>query len=156
MDGVLLGVRNRKERCCDWLFLLQLATSEPEACWFSWGSTDTIITLSVPAIQHSIVSMCSAPTKYDLPLITSCCNLGILRGIPPLFRHIMDAGTDPHVPTCPSFQLIECMAFLTMHWSSSLLWSFRAIERCHPSTLKFEHRDHVYFCGSSTKRIRYQ
>jgi hypothetical protein len=52
-------------------FLLwQLVTSKPEACWFSWGSTDAIITIFIPTVRHSIIGMCSALTKYDLPLLT--------------------------------------------------------------------------------------
>jgi hypothetical protein len=66
--------------------------------------------------------------------------------------HILDAGTDLHVPftfSCP----FVCMAFLTMCRSTSLLRTSHTIERHHPSTLEFEHRNHVYLRDLSIKRL---
>jgi hypothetical protein len=62
----------------------------------------------------------------------------------------MDAGTVPHVPI--NFLLADCVHGIFDH-APKLIFSlnFHAIEKRHPSTSKFEHRDHIYFRDSSTK-----
>jgi hypothetical protein len=71
------------------------------------------------------LSMCTQPRPTMICLWSpSWYVMGFLQRIPPSPHHVMDAGAEPHAPTCLSFQPIMCMAFLTMHWSSSLLQSF--------------------------------
>jgi hypothetical protein len=96
--------------------LLQLVTFKPKALAIPEAQLMQSLPCSVyvSATQHDIGSVYSAPTKY---VSTSDHHQGMsleFVKIPPLFRHILDTGTDSHVPFA-FFWPIVCMVLLTMH-----------------------------------------
>jgi hypothetical protein len=115
--------------------MLQLVTSDPEPVDIPEAQPMQSLPCSshVPATRHGIASVYSAPTNY---ICTSDHHQGMsleFAKIPPLFRHVRDAGTDSHVPFA-FFWLIVCMALLTMHWNSFAL-RVSTIKRCSPLNL---------------------
>jgi hypothetical protein len=155
MDGVLLEVCNQKEGCYAWI--LDAATSHIQTwrllIFLRHNRCNHYLVHPMFRLHNIALPMCNQHRPGMISLWSpSWYILGILRGIPPLFHHIMDTDTDPHVPFAFSC-LIVCMSFLTMHWSLSLLWSFHNIKRHHPSTLEIEHMNHVYFRDPSIERI---
>jgi hypothetical protein len=96
--------------------LLQLVTFKPKALAIPEAQLTQSLPCSVyvSATRHDIASVYSAPTKY---VSTSDHHQGTsleFVKIPPLFRHILDTGTDSHVPFA-FFWPIVCMVLLTMH-----------------------------------------
>jgi hypothetical protein len=96
--------------------LLQLVTSESEAVDILNAQPMQSLPCSshVLATQHSIASVCPTPTRHDLPPIIIVIHPWDVVKIPPLFRHVMNASTDPFVPFA-FFLPIMCVALVTMH-----------------------------------------
>jgi hypothetical protein len=83
----------------------QLVTSELEAIDFPEAEPKQSLPcpFHVPATRHSIVSVCPTSTRHNLPPVIIMIRPWDFAKIPPLFCNVMNASTDPHGPTCPSF-----------------------------------------------------
>jgi hypothetical protein len=95
---------------------MQLVTSEPDAIDIPKAQLKQSLPCSfhVPTTRHSLASKYPVPAKY---VSASEHHQGMCLDfvkITPLFRHVVEAGTDSHVPFT-FFWPIECMASLTMH-----------------------------------------
>jgi hypothetical protein len=96
--------------------MLQLVTFNPEASDIPEAQPTQPLPCSfhVSTTRHDFAFVYSAPIKY---VSTSNHHHGTsleFVKIPPLFLHVLDAGTDSHVPFT-FFWSILCMALLTMH-----------------------------------------
>jgi hypothetical protein len=115
--------------------LLQLVTSKPGAVAIPKAQLTQSLPCSfhVPATQHGIASVYPTPTRHDLPPVTIMIHPGVSQRIPPLFRHVMGAGTDPHIPTASfgqssAWHLWPCT-------KTHLRYEVSAIGRCFPLNL---------------------
>jgi hypothetical protein len=141
-DGVLLGIRNRKERCHAWSFVATTSHIRTLSMLFFLDSTGMSSTLFVPclALRPGFAYVSPTLIKYTLAFCYHRTHL----------HHIMDAQTVLYITILTPFQPNEWRSFLNIHWSSSAFQSSLAMERSHPPTLEAGQGNHVYFYDFST------
>jgi hypothetical protein len=139
MDGIVLELCNRKEKCCTWSLV---------------AMTSHIITLSMSPFarldwhkHHYVHTKPCFMTWYCLCIFHS----DRVHSLMLVYHRAMSYGfvSDFMYPSC--FYLAKWMSFpITECWSLQVRSSYTD-ERHHPSTLEFEKDDHIYLRVSLAK-----